>query len=195
MSPTPARPGLDQAILKQLAHPLKLRLALCAALLTAWYGLFFSPMSERVAATTTRVAAERQRIATAREVERLKKSLAPYRDLAGSGDVHDLIRHVMQPIRSSALRLVDLKPEKPKDLGPFESIGLRLNIEGTYADVDQFLAWTEAQKRAIRIGAIRLTPDTREAGRLSAQITLVALAEKATAPAAKGKAEATRKKP
>jgi Tfp pilus assembly protein PilO len=189
MSQTPSRSGLGPAILKQLGHPLKLRLALCVALIVVWQALFFSPLSDRVSATTEQINRERKRATTAREIEQLKKSLAPHRDVIGPGDdVHELIRHVIARIRSSPLRLVDLTPEKPKDLGPFEAIGLQLNIEGSYADIDEFLAWAETSKRPLRVDAIRLTPNTRVPGRLLGKVTLLALADKAV-PAPKTKAE------
>lgn len=183
---------LVSALLKQLSHPLKLRLALCSTMLTVWYALFFSPLSEHVAATASRVVAEHKRIKTAKDIDRLKKSLAPFRDAAGTGDVPDLIRHVMQHIRTSPLRLIDLRPDTSKDLGPFEVIGLKLNLEGTYNDLDDFLGWIEGEKRLLRINSIQVTPNRREVGRLGAQITLVALAEKPAQPA-KGKAEAGKK--
>jgi Tfp pilus assembly protein PilO len=184
MSQTPQASGLSRAILKQLSHPLKLRLVLCVAMIVVWQALFFSPLSDNVSATTARIARERKRIATAREIEKLKKSLAPQRDLIGSGDdIHELIRHVMGRIRSSPLRLVDLKPEKAKDLGPFEAIGLHLSIEGRYADIDEFLGWAETNRRLLRVDAIRLAPHSREPGRLTGIVTLVALADKAATPA------------
>lgn len=192
MSQTPAKNGFLGPILRQLGHPLKLRLALGTSMLTVWYSLYFSPLSERVAATTSRVKVERKRVSTAREIERLKKSLAPYRDIAGSGDVHELMRRVMQRIRSSPLRLIDLKPERPKDLGPFEAIGLKLSLDGGFADVDEFLRWIETEKRLFRVDSLRLTPDARETGRLSAQLTLMALADRPV-PAAKTKGEAPKK--
>lgn len=188
MNQTPQASGLSRAILKQLSHPLKLRLVLCVAMIVVWQALFFSPLSDSVSATTARIARERNRAATAREIEQLKKALVPHRDLIGTGDdVHELIRHVMGRIRSSPLRLVNLKPEKPKDLGPFEAIGLQLNIEGGYSEIDEFLGWAETNKRLLRVDAIRLTPHLCTPGRLTGTVTLVALAEKGT-PSAKTKA-------
>ncbi len=98
----------------------------------------------------------------------------------------------MERIRSSPLRLVDLKPEKPKELGPYEAIGLRLSLEGSFAELDDFLGWIESEKRFLRFDSIRLTPDIRQAGRLSAQFTLMTLVEK-TAPAPKAKDKAGKK--
>jgi Tfp pilus assembly protein PilO len=189
MSQTPSSTGLRRVILKQLSHPMKLRIVLCTATILVWQGLFVSPLSEKVAATTARIAHERKREVTAREIEQLKKALVPHRDLLGSGDdVHELIRHVMGRIRSTPLRLIDLKPEKPKDLGPFMAISLRLSLEGAYNDIDEFLGWAEAGKRLLRIDTIRLMPMSREPGRLSANLMVVALSEK-TAPATKTKGE------
>jgi Tfp pilus assembly protein PilO len=98
----------------------------------------------------------------------------------------------MRHLRSSPLRLTNLKPEKPKDLGPYEAIGLKVSLEGGFDDMDRFLGWIEAEKRLLRIDSIRLNPDNREAGRLSGEFTLVALAEKPV-QAAKTNAEAKKK--
>lgn len=176
-------------IAKQLSQPLKLRLVLCAATIVTWQALLCGPLGDRVSATTGRITSERRRAATAREIEQLKKSLAPHRDLVGLGDdVHELMRHVIGRIRSSPLRLVDLKPEKAKNVGPFEAIGLHLTIEGTYSDIDEFLGWAETHRRLLRIDSLRLTPNARDPGRLLGNVTLVALADKA-APKSKTKSE------
>jgi Tfp pilus assembly protein PilO len=194
MSQTPATSGLSRTILKHLSHPLKLRLVLCAAAIMVWYALFLSPLSEQVSATTARIGNERKRVATARQIEQLKKSLLPHRDLAGAGDdVHELIRHVIGRIRTSPLRLIDLKPENPRDLGPYQAIGLQLSLEGGYTDIDEFLAWAETEKRLLRIDAIRLAPNSRDPGRVTAQLTLLALAEK-TSSTVKTKGEAGKQK-
>lgn len=181
MSQAPQTSGLRRLLFKQLSHPLKLRLALCVAILVSWQLLFFSPLGEEVAATTNRISREQKRALTAREIEQLKKSLKPHRELIGGDDVHELMRHVMGRVRSSPLHLVDLRPEKPKDLGPFAAIGLQLSLEGAYKDIDDFLAWTESGERLLRVDAIQLVPNTRDPGRLLANITLVALADKAPA--------------
>ncbi len=62
MSHTPPKPNYVRMILKQLAHPMKLRLSLCVAIIATWFFLFFTPLSERMAATTTRIGSERKRI-------------------------------------------------------------------------------------------------------------------------------------
>ncbi len=63
-----------------------------------------------------------------------------------------------------------------------------MSIEGTYADIDEFLGWAETHKRLLRVDSFRLTPNTRDPGRLLGNVTLVALTDKAT-PSAKTKSQ------
>ncbi len=182
-------------ILDQLQHPLKLRAILCLAILGAWYLLFFMPLGDQTQMTTARIARERKRIATAREIETLKKALAPHHGLIPAGaNLNDLMRRVIDHLRSSPLKLIDLKPEAPKDLGPYETNGVQLALEGQFADIDAFLSWTETDESHLRVNAIKIDPNQQEAGRLKAQLTLLSLAEKPPA-AAKTKPEAGKAKP
>jgi Tfp pilus assembly protein PilO len=175
MSQTPSKSRGQQVILDQLSHPLKLRAILCLAMTAAWYAVFFSPLSGQVAATTARIARERQRGTTARQIEQLKKALAPYESLISAGaDVEELMRHVIDHIRSP-LKLIDLKPETPKDLGPYVAIGLQLKLEGHFAEIDKFLTWVESDRRLLRIDALKLDPASKDRGLLSAQILLLSL--------------------
>jgi hypothetical protein len=179
MSQTPSKPGYPQLLLGQLRHPLKLRLVLFAAVMGGWYALFFGPLSARMAVTTSAVDAERKRVATAREVAKKKKALAPYRGrVLATADVNTLIRQVIERLRPSPLKLVDLKPEKSRDLGPYETVGLRLTLEGRFADIDQFLGWVESNPMLLRNDSIKLDPAHQEPGRLTAQLVVLVLAEK-----------------
>jgi Tfp pilus assembly protein PilO len=194
MSQTPARIRYARMIGAQLCHPIKLRLAVCVAIMLGWYLAFFSPLSERVTATTAQVARERKRVASAQEIEQLKDALAPYQRLIPPGaDVHELMGHVNDHLRASALKLIDLKPEKPKDLGPYEAIGLQLALEGAFSEIDKLLVWIGTDRRLMRVDSIKLAPTSRHPDRLSAQITLLSLAEKHDA-AAKGQTEAPKKR-
>lgn len=195
MSQAAEKSALTRLVLKQLAHPLKLRLLLTTAAIVAWQALFFGPLGERVAATTSQADRERKRAATAREIEKLKKSLSPHAKLVSpTDDVHDLMKRVIARIRTSPLRLIDLRPDKPAEVGPFALIGLQLNLEGTFADIDAFLDWVETEKLAMAVDSLRLTPVSDEPGQLTAQITLKALAEKSVGtPKAKEDAKAKKR--
>ncbi len=76
-----------------------------------------------MAVTQARIDKEQKRIITAREVEVVRKSLVAYKDrVPAKSDLNELIQYVMGRIRSSPLKLVDLKPDKAKALGPFDAM-------------------------------------------------------------------------
>ncbi|MFI5454615.1 MAG: type 4a pilus biogenesis protein PilO [Isosphaerales bacterium] len=188
-----AKTDYKRAILEQLRQPLKLRLVLCVAIIAGWYFLFFSPLSEQVAATTAKIASKRKQVTTAGEIEQLRKTLAPYLGHMPAGaDINELRRYVIAHMQSSPLKLLDLKPAPPKDLGPYETLGLRLTLEGHFTEIDDLLRWVETDQRFLRIDTIRLDPNSKDPGRLAAQVVLLSLGEKSAATA-KAKPEAGKK--
>jgi Tfp pilus assembly protein PilO len=194
MSQKDAKPNYKEIVLKQLRQPLKLRVLLCLVIIALWYSLFFSPLSQDTTAATARISRERARVATARQIDQLKKSIVPYqgRVLVGS-DINELMRYVIAQMRTSPLKLLDLKPEKPKDHGPIEGLGLKLTLEGRYTEIDEFLKWVETDERLLRIDAIRLDPLAKDPSRLTAQVLLLILAEKPPPPTLKAKSESDKK--
>jgi hypothetical protein len=191
MGDAPPKTGLPRLLLGQLRHPQKLRLVLCAAILAGWYGAFYGPLVERMAATQARIDRERKRIATARRIDEGRKALAAYKDRVPAGsDLNELIQYVMGRGRATSLKLIDLKPEKIKSLGPYDALALRLTFEGTYAEIDDFLAWARDDRRLLRIDAIGLAPVAKSKDpdpskskgkgdcKLNIQLTLTSLVER-----------------
>jgi Tfp pilus assembly protein PilO len=190
MTQSSAKPSAKELVLRQLRSPLKLRVILCVFIIAAWYLFFFMPLSDQTQATTARTASEGKRIATAKEIEKLKKTMAPYAGLIPAGaNASELMRHVIDHLRSSRLKLIDMKPEAPKDLGPYETVGIQLAIEGQFPDIDAFLSWAETDERQLRVDTIKIDPNQQVPGLLKAQITLLSMAEKSQA-VAKPKADA-----
>jgi hypothetical protein len=180
MTQIATKPSARQVLLGQLRHPLKLRVILSLSMIGSWYVFFFVPLADQTQATTTRIARERSRIGIAKEIESLKKTVAPYHARIPAGaDFNELMRHVNDHLRSSNLKLIDLKPEAPKDLGPYQTIGIQLTLEGSFTDIDAFLFWIESAERYLRVDAVKLDPNPQDRGRLKAQLTLLSLAEKA----------------
>jgi Tfp pilus assembly protein PilO len=195
MSQKPTKSTPSELILQQLRHPLKLRLTILLIAILAWYLAFFMPIGEQTQTTTARIARERKRITTAREVETLRKSLAPHLELIRAGaDLNELMRHVIDHLRTSPRKLIDLKPEASKDLGPYQTIGVQLTLEGQFAEIDAFLGWVESGDRPLRVDSIKIDPDPKKTGGLKAQVTLLGLAEK-TPAAAKEKPEVDKDQP
>jgi Tfp pilus assembly protein PilO len=189
---TPPKIGLPRLLLGQLRHPEKLRIVLCVTILACWYAAFYGPLVERMTTTQARIDRERKRIASAQRIDDLHKTLAAYKDrIPASSDLNELIQYVMSRGRTSPLKLIDLKPEKTRSLGPYEALALRLTFEGTYAEIDGLLAWIRDDRRLLRIDSLGLAPVARGPGqdrareksdlKLNIQLTLTSLVERTDA--------------
>ena len=197
MSEKTSGSSLQRLILTQLRNPTRLRFLLCAVLLVFWYFGFYGPTSDQIALTSARADSELKRAASARQIEQLREALAPFqaRIPAHSGQ-NELNQYVMAHIRQSPVKLVDLRPAKIKDLGSFDNIGMRLQLEASYEDLDEFLVWVENDHQLLRIDSLKVDP-LKDGGRLNVQLDLLSLAEKeknasTKTPSKDGKTEAKR---
>ena len=124
--------SLERLVLAQLRDPIRLRFALGLILLASWYLGFYSPMSDRMARTAALTESERKRAVTAQQIEGLRKQLAPFAErIPEHAGQNELVQYVMAHVRQSPVKLVDLKPTKTRDLGPFDDIGLRLQFDAS----------------------------------------------------------------
>jgi Tfp pilus assembly protein PilO len=189
MNKSESKAGMSRLLVGQLRHPIKLRLVLYLTILAAWYFLFYSPLNDEMAVTQARINKEQKRITMAREVEVVRKSLVAFKDrVPARSDLNELIQYVMGRIRSSPLKLIDLKPDKAKALGPYDAIVLRLTLEGTYQEFDELLTWVQNERRLLRVDSLSLVPSTKGIGKnqgkeplkLNIQLTLTGLMERAS---------------
>jgi Tfp pilus assembly protein PilO len=169
---------LEHLVLTQLRDPIRLRFALGAVLLASWYFGFYSPTSERMVRMVAQTENERKRAVTAQQIDELRKLLAPMADrIPEQAGQNELVQYVMAHVRQSPVKLVDLKPTKSKELGPFDNIGLRLQFDATYQDLDAFLAWVENDRRILRVDSLKVEP-TKDHAQLNVQLDLLSLAGK-----------------
>jgi hypothetical protein len=173
--------GLE-VVLAHLRHPLKLRLAVSLSMLAVWYFGFYSSMIERMTAVSARIGIDHKRITTSREVEKLRKMLAiSQKNFKPTTDPNQLIQHLMDHLRSSPLKLVDLKPEKSKGLGGYEALGFGMNLQGSFVDVASFLEWVENDASLLRVDELILMPEQADRSKLKIKLRVLGLVEKASA--------------
>jgi Tfp pilus assembly protein PilO len=178
MSEKTSGSSLQRLVLNQLRDPIRLRFALGVLLLAAWYFGFYSPMCDRIVRNTALTESERRRAATAQQIEGLRKVLVPFtKRIPEHAGQNELVQYVMAHVRQSPVKLVDLKPTKTRELGPFDNIGLRLQFDASYEDLDAFLGWVENDHRLLRVDSLKVEP-TKDHALLNVQLDLLSLAEK-----------------
>ncbi len=168
---------LKRKALAQLRNPIRLRFLVCAALLASWYFGFYGPTNEQITLTSARAESEQKRAAIAHQIEALRATLSPYQvRIPEHWGQNELNQYVLEHVRQSPLKIIDLRPIKTRDLGAFDNIGMRLQMEGSYENLDGFLRWVENDIRLLRIDTLRVDP--AKDGRLNVQVDLLCLAEK-----------------
>ena len=72
----------------------------------------------------------------------------------------------------SPLKLTMLDPEPTKEIGPYKVAVMRLSVQGSFREIDEFLRWVDSNERLFRIDEFRLTPISDGKG-MTAQLTLL----------------------
>ncbi len=99
---------------------------LCAVLLASWYFGFYAPNERADHQTSAKADSELKRAASARQIEGLREALAPFRArIPDHSGQNELNQYVLEHVRQTPIKLVDLRPAKIKDLGSFDNIGMR----------------------------------------------------------------------
>lgn len=146
------------ARLRKLLHqPTRLGMALNGVLLAAWYGAAYTPLHKAIIDDEERVAAERERLELAREVEQLRVQAGRYTGLLPEPEEGDAwIPFLMGGVRQFPIKLIALEPRPPAKVGPYRAAVHRLVIEGPYPELEKFLRWLEGSPRMIRVDSVRV---------------------------------------
>lgn len=195
MSSKASSSGLGNLLRGQLQDPLRLRFILCAVLLAAWYFGHHSPATDYIQRTAARTETEKKRIATAQQVEKLRKALEPYaRRIPSKEGPNELIQYVMAHVRRTPLKLLDLSPGRDENAGTLRMIELRLKLLGSYTDLDAFLTWVEHDQRLLRVDSLKVSPSSQQqSGVLGIDVSLLGLVDAPQGPGAEK--AATKDKP
>lgn len=160
----PAQPqnlaAFQTALNRFCRNPLRLRIALAAALAGGWYLALYRPLVGRIAAAHERLDTERKRIAVAEVIEDLKAETKRFNDrLPPRPDPNESIQYLLDGVKARpAVRLLSLTPTATKEMGPFQTVGVRLTAEATYPELDRLLRWLEQNPRIFRVEEITIGP-------------------------------------
>lgn len=156
----PPRPSRLHAALVDLAYsPVKLRVVLTLVLVGAWYGLVAMPRTGEIDASTGLVQTGRARLALAKDVERLRKQVAQFQDrVPRDPDPNEWAQYMISGSRRHGLRVTNLETDDRKDAGPYKLIVMRLELEGPFRAVDDFLRWLDGNPRLLRVDSLTITP-------------------------------------
>jgi Tfp pilus assembly protein PilO len=161
-------------LMDRLRDPVQLRIFLTCTVLLAGYGAIYMPLADRIEASSRQLAAETKQLDLAREIENLRSQYEKFKKrVPEKSDAKEWVQYVLDGIRRFPLKLVTFDSEPLKEVGPYKAIALRIELEGTFPDMNGFLAWLETNDRLFRIDQVRIQPHRSGNGTMVMQLNVL----------------------
>ena len=146
-------------LLEQLHDPVRLRVCVIAVVLAVGYFAVYSPMYGKIAETTKKLEREKKLIRLATNMEQLQEQYDKFKDrIPRNTDSKEWVQFMLDGIRLFPLKLVRFDCREPKRVGPYWAIVLKVELEGSFLDMNKFLRWLESNKRLLRVDEISFAP-------------------------------------
>ena len=159
------RASSKSKLLDHLHNPAQLRLLLTVLVLLVGYVAVYRPLSDRIAATKRNLEEAQKRLSLARNVEQLRMQFGEVeKRLPKQSDSKEWVRYVLGGIRQFPLTLKSLNCAPPRKLGSYTAIVLRIELLGSFADLDRFLYWLESNERLFRADEVIISPAAHSTG-------------------------------
>ena len=173
---TDKTPTLLAQLRQRLHHPAQLRIAVTVLLLLAGYLGIYLPLGGQIADTTRLLRQQQQRRNLVRDIEHLREQCRRFQPrLSARPDANEWAQYVVGGTRRFHLKLIALKSEPPRAVGPYKAVALRLQLEGGFADLDRFLRWLETNERLFRVDDLTIAPPANGTGQLGMQLTVLGM--------------------
>ena len=149
--------ALKAWLFKRLRNSNQLRMILTGFVVLIGYGVVYMPLSNDIADTRATLLAAQKRLRLTKEIESLR---AEYKQcqprLSEKPDPNEWVQYVLGDLRTRPvnLRTVDFRPVR--DVGPYKAIVLRIELEGSFQNLQAFLSWLETNKRFFRVDGLNI---------------------------------------
>jgi hypothetical protein len=161
-------------VLDRLRDAGNLRAAITVVVVMVAYFGIYTPLSNGIESTRSQLKREQELIALAENVEHLR---AQYKSFAGripkQSDTKEWVQYVLSGIRQFPLDLATLNCDACRDMGPYKAVVMRIELEGSFRNLDRLLRWLEANSRLFRIDSTRIAPSRSSKDVITMEITLL----------------------
>jgi hypothetical protein len=171
MEPENKLARLVSAFWARMHDPIQLRAFLCGTLLLLWYACGYGQFATGIEEATRARAQENRHLGLASDIETLRAQVKRFQGrLPRNTDPNEWVEYVLGGIRKYPLKLVAMTPAPVRSHGPYNLVGLRIELEGAFPDLDRLLVWLESNERLFRIESIRVEPHRANNGVIVMQL-------------------------
>jgi hypothetical protein len=163
----------DQLV-NRLYDPVQLRVFTTGVVLLVGYTGIYMPLSDRIETSSRQLAVETKRLELAREIEDLRSQYEKFKDrIPEKSDANEWVQYVLGGIRRYPLKLVALDSDPLREIGPYKALVLRIELEGTFPDMNSFVGWLETNDRLFRVDSVRIQPHRSGNGAMVMQLSVL----------------------
>jgi Tfp pilus assembly protein PilO len=121
----------------------------------AGYGGIYTPLNAQIEGMNRKIDREKKLAVLAEKIERLQTQCKQIDNwLPKQTDSKEWMQYMLDGIRKLPLKLVKLDFLAPRPVGPFQALVMRIEVEGSYYDLDRLLRWIETNPRLLRVDDI-----------------------------------------
>ncbi|MCE5277744.1 MAG: GspMb/PilO family protein [Planctomycetaceae bacterium] len=144
-------------LVKVLGDPVKMRLAIVAAITLVAAVAIYMPLSDAIEQQQRLVAAEKKRLSLVQDVESLRKQVTDYQDRIGQqSDTNEWVQYLLAGSRAAKVKLRNMESKQPQAVGPYKAVSLAVEVQGTYPQMRQFIEWLDRSDRLLRVDMMRM---------------------------------------
>ena len=134
----------------------------------------YLPLRDGIEDTRHKLSGERKRLNLARDIEHLRNQYQNFKHrLPEKSDPNEWVQYVLGGVRRFPLKLTTLDSDPLRDVGPYQAVVLRIELEGSFPDLHGFLGWLETNERLFRVDAVKIQPHRTGNGTLVMQLTVL----------------------
>ena len=161
-------------LLRRLNDPVQLRMIIFGGVFLVGYCGIYLPLGDSIVEASGKLKKTRKHQTLVHEVENLR---IQYQRIAErvppKTDNNEWAQYVLEGVRQFPLKLVALDSDDSERVGRFSAVVLKVQLEGSFAELDRFLHWLEVNDRIFRVDSIKLAPVRTAAGTLLMQLTVL----------------------
>ena len=166
------RAELEQ-VAEKLRDPMRMRIAVAGVALAAMYFGISEPLYGRMKQEKRELTQMENKVKTAEEVLLLRDHLKAVEPRILSKDGDDIVvTHLIEIVREHSVDLMRIDAESPERLGPMKTIGVSLDLSGSFAELTKVLHRFESDPFLMRIETIAISPGERAKAAPTMQLTL-----------------------
>jgi hypothetical protein len=130
-----------------------------------------SPLIERLEAAQVRLRSANHRQALTESIVRLQEQSAMYRDRLPKGvDLADWTDYLISGARETQVIVLRLEPREVTRLGPCQMPEWRMELEGDFTRLGQYVRWLEGGPRLVRIDQLVIEAGDKQQLRMMLQL-------------------------